>query len=1478
MSLAKRVQLMSSGPLESKKQEPKPVPRAVRLTIKLGETTDDYFPCINYKELLGRQLKKLELREKKGVVDASSDEDPFSREEDAENDKLVEIARKFEEKYGQTSKRRPRVDDYEELADGYDESDSFIDNTEALDEAMPEDVSPALGGFYINKGRLETRKNDDLFRFSRKGGETALVSSDSEDGDRPKERKNTECSDTTDASSVKKSGKHRKDKHKSPKKKSKKDKKHPEKKLPKTTDDSSSSVSDTIETVINKAQNNEINTPKVKGREDGIKNSVADALKLKVKKDLNAKVRKASSGPSEEKEILSPVSKTSAGKHKLPDKLPLEIAKPVVKIELPPTLPDEIGYLVGCLKNEHEECVRDRKAKKERSSDDSEGEEEFSMGGKMFPESMKTNLMKLEKACRGLDVEHRTQVFTYLGSTFEVKADDMRRKSRDLVKEEEDRRLLPYLSQLKKAVDATMPELEKRHQNKCKATAEGRTEEQNSDYESEEEKGDKPKTRMPRRKFIWNEDVRETFLDVVRIKVKMFEEDQSPGLDPENYLKDFFEQRVKIIWPKNWMNARELYRESKNVHSHLTNKTRRGNLPLMRKSGPQLSIPAPSMSPVSSGVQHRNSSSPAASGPPTPVVSVLNPVKTSPVAEPSVTPTSMPSGIGPSEMVMNAMKVFMNAGNYGNNAASLLNEETLRAMMGFGMNPAGLSAMLPGFGAPAKQPSTKRQSSSDERRPPEKRRKTDPTMIPPVRNQTPPSAIPSSSPSLTVTVSPPKIQSVMKQDHDTIVLPRVNLTQPSPSNEKSEDDVKRISPRGEFRPSTPDIKLYSMGGMGSKSNSLVSPSSAIAASRSQASVKQHSSPKSSVSMRVSTPNASSSTSAGSMLGAKAPLGLEVTQIPKISNVTTSPEVYKPHKRPVLESSMPVSSSLSGSSRDSNSEGSKGRSVVSIPKSTTLTLTQIERPQSSTAMERNPSKPVEGYDLTIPLLKPSSRPESRSIPSLPAGLTVSSASSAKPRSTPLPKQSPLDEAKMSLPILSLGSELSFASDLSTGFGDLSQNMKADLADGAVDYSSQSRPMIVSSSTSKSQPIIDLSSPDSQATYQSKKMQAAAIMKTQPSSHNLDYGNLIQQEIIKQLSPEKQASNAPSRSSAIPNSTQAHKSYSTSVSSGYSAHSSQRYQSQSSTSSQPTSTTPTYFQEGLGSRVPSNLSGYNISPTSQKSSATSANYASSPMSGSPTMRISSSSSSGSYIGSTSSPTQRSSSSSSLNYSNAAQRSSSTSGNYLSSTAPVTSYKTTSSAAQNAAAATMRDYRHQRAPSQGSHSLTQSKQITSAQRSGSFPAPPSRSSSAAGQLAAYYTKASAGSEGVMQAYQDASTLSRYHPTSSEARIAGSSSQGNLTASQPTTQTRKTYEQPRAVPQPTVQSYSTSTKQMFSNDEQQNVSHPGYYTSPVYRQHQQQSHTQNQCFDARFRLINWGHNLEIVKRLDVSILEEDIYAPALQ
>ena len=52
------------------------------------------------------------------------------------------------------------MDDYADLGYGYDSNDSFIDNGDVHDEIVPENVTTAYGGFYVNSGPLEFKARE----------------------------------------------------------------------------------------------------------------------------------------------------------------------------------------------------------------------------------------------------------------------------------------------------------------------------------------------------------------------------------------------------------------------------------------------------------------------------------------------------------------------------------------------------------------------------------------------------------------------------------------------------------------------------------------------------------------------------------------------------------------------------------------------------------------------------------------------------------------------------------------------------------------------------------------------------------------------------------------------------------------------------------------------------------------------------------------------------------------------------------------------------------------------------------------------------------------------------------------------------------------------------------------------------------------------------------------------------------------------
>ena len=117
-----------------KRKEPKRAEnRTYVFDIQLTEYTNE-----NYAEYNWRQL--------------------VQKEESNEGDSDIEI---IEIREGSQNKnRKKKIVKPADPEDDYDLEDDFIDDSEVNDEDVPEEISTACGGFYINHGNLTFRNKD----------------------------------------------------------------------------------------------------------------------------------------------------------------------------------------------------------------------------------------------------------------------------------------------------------------------------------------------------------------------------------------------------------------------------------------------------------------------------------------------------------------------------------------------------------------------------------------------------------------------------------------------------------------------------------------------------------------------------------------------------------------------------------------------------------------------------------------------------------------------------------------------------------------------------------------------------------------------------------------------------------------------------------------------------------------------------------------------------------------------------------------------------------------------------------------------------------------------------------------------------------------------------------------------------------------------------------------------------------------------
>ncbi|CAH0560484.1 unnamed protein product [Brassicogethes aeneus] len=559
MSDNKRIALTTFEPEKvSDKQCKKPV-KTIRVSVILPESNEDNCPEYNFKDELAAVKKRSKLKDvKKDSNNVENGLDPFGEDDD---DDVRRIARQMEEKYGTAvggacgtankKKRKGRKDDYADIGMGYDESDSFIDNTDGYDEIIPQNVTTLHGGFYINCGALEFKTDDEA---------TSEISSDSSESDN--EETVTENNQSTNRKRILDTTEDED---------SDKDEEGQSKKKQKL------SPKNTMQQAIKKKLFSQ-NKIQIKKRRpiDPLKKTVKELLREK-RVDLNMSIptelvvqgqQVVSEGSEKEshKENKKPMSISSVAdaiesvvKATLPldnngNNKNLEISSSLSKPDVSLSYDSESSHdskvekveVVKLPENLPADILETINSIKQAACEHKDGKVKF------FNEENNKKLLTLERKCRCLGRNSKTKVYEHLSAFVRCKKETLTKRAKHLVFEDDQQKLKKMIVKLKAGINEIMPTLLANHEKESQKILQKKFSQES--VNNEESKS----LRMPHRKFQWNEDLRKLAKDIIATKKRCFllEGKQKESID--ELILGYLKSDIQTIWPDGWMSVAAL--------------------------------------------------------------------------------------------------------------------------------------------------------------------------------------------------------------------------------------------------------------------------------------------------------------------------------------------------------------------------------------------------------------------------------------------------------------------------------------------------------------------------------------------------------------------------------------------------------------------------------------------------------------------------------------------------------------------------------------------------------------------------------------------------------------------------------------------------------------------------------------------------------------------------------------------------------
>ncbi|XP_072756402.1 ubinuclein-1 isoform X2 [Anoplolepis gracilipes] len=615
MSEAKRVPLQTlefpeslghATKKEKKGNMGKQLAPSLRFTLTLPESNEKTCPEFNYAQLLKTAEKKRRKEQKDGEENATNGLDPFDEDDE---DKLRDMAKRFEAKYGTSTmmgKKRRKYDEYVDLGAGYDENDSFIDNTDAYDEIVPEEMTTAHGGFYINCGALEFRAadrhtlvhNNNNNNNSDDDESSESSEEDTEDVDSPKriDKRTISSSDDDETEDITSDNprKRRKVEESGEKKNNHENKKRKKPPNHQTQDAQQNSQQD-IDLVRRKEKNETTDAEGGTASEDQEEKKKPDKLeknKISEKKfDLKKFEKKSSNSNGYDAKKIdlkrlcgkdsniddaiesvvnaaargveddSSRDTTDSGKSRVCHYIESEEEMENKEASLPENLPEDIKEIVTKLKVQAE------------NSKDSKS--------KFFNSAINDVLFNLEKKLRMLNLPSiRLQTYGHLVRFLPCSKITLLSRAKKLYLKDAEHRVNEPMQKLKTLIDNVMPSVMDKYMKECQKVADEKGFEGSpADAESSDEEDgsfkNTEKSKIPRKRFPWTDEAKKLVLEIANARRHYFKILRPRKESMESFVATFMDNSVLPLWPTGCVRLQTLLKYASPVEPVIKKKLKK---------------------------------------------------------------------------------------------------------------------------------------------------------------------------------------------------------------------------------------------------------------------------------------------------------------------------------------------------------------------------------------------------------------------------------------------------------------------------------------------------------------------------------------------------------------------------------------------------------------------------------------------------------------------------------------------------------------------------------------------------------------------------------------------------------------------------------------------------------------------------------------------------------------------------------------